>query len=164
MRSVPTTSTVAIRTHPPPPGGAPEASQHRVDALHQMGLVLAAADPRSEPPRMGQDTHQHERCRPPRCVPHLDPVPLAFLTRRMINHHRRSASGSRTCPTRRPQLTVADLADERWIALPITQSGHFVEQSRRPKVGVVGQPLPNISPEGIERIRLRRPGTRSPHR
>ena len=75
----------------------------------------------------------------------------------MINHHRRSAPSSRTCPTRRPQPEVADLADERWIALPVTQSGHFVEQSGSPKVGVVGQPLPNISLEGIERIRLGRP-------
>ena len=48
--------------HPPPSGGSPEASQYRVAALHQMRLVLAAADPRSEPTRMGQHTHQHKHC------------------------------------------------------------------------------------------------------
>ena len=37
----PQSTIVAIRTHPPPPGSAPEVSQHRVDALHQVSLVEA---------------------------------------------------------------------------------------------------------------------------
>jgi len=82
---------------------------------------------------------------------------LAFLTGRMIDHRHRLASGSPTRSTRRPQLTVSDLAGERHIALPIPQGLGFVEQRRRPKVGILGQPLTHISLDHLERIRLRRP-------
>ena len=82
---------------------------------------------------------------------------LAFLTGRMIDHRHRPASGSPTRSTRRPQLTVSDLAGERHITLPIPQGLGFVEQRRRPKMWILGQPLTHISLDHLERIRLRRP-------
>ena len=140
--------------HPPPPSGSPEAAQHRVDALHQMRLVLARRQPRPEPPRMGQHTHQHKNLRPPRGVAQLQPVPLAFLARRMVDHNGRLSSGSPTRRTRRPQLAASDLSGKGHVTLRVTELRCLLEQCRRPKVGILGQPLPNISLDHIERIRL----------
>ena len=105
---------------------------------------------------MGQDTHQHEHPRSPRGVPQMRPVPLAFLTRRMIDDRHRLAPGAPTRPTRRAQLPVTDLANERHIALPVPQSLGFDEQRRSPQVRILGQPLTNIRFEPVERIPLRR--------
>ena len=85
------------------------------------------------------------------------PVPLAFFARRMIDHRHRPAPGSPTRRTRRTQPPASDLAGERHVTLPIPQPLGFVEQCRCPKMGILGQPLPNISLDHIERIRLRRP-------
>ena len=81
----------------------------------------------------------------------------------MIDDRRRLTSGSPTLRTRRPQLPASDLAGECHVALPIAQLLGFFEQYRCPKVRIIGQPLPNIRFELVERIRLRRsPLTRCP--
>ena len=80
---------------------------------------------------------------------------LAFLAGRMIDHRHRPTPGPRTRPTRRPQPPASDLADERHITLPIAELRCLLEQCRRPKMRILGQPLPNISLDHIERIPLR---------
>lgn len=75
----------------------------------------------------------------------------------MIQHHPRTAPSPRTRRTRRTQPPVPDLAVERLIALPIPQSLGFLEQHRRPHMGIIRKPLPNISLEPVERIRPRQP-------
>ena len=85
-------------------------------------------------------------------VQHMGGTPL--VGRRMIDHHRRLAPGARTRPTRRTKPPVAYLANECRVALFVTQAPHFVEQHRRPHMGIIHQTLPNIGLDHPERIRI----------
>ena len=86
----------------------------------------------------------------------VDAVEIVRSSGKPIRHgiNRGEREGLTSGERERLRELGADLADERWVTLPVTQTHHFVEQSGSPKVGVVGQPLTNIRLEGIERIRV----------
>lgn len=143
--------TASTRNHhgghpinPPPPGSTTHTSQHRVDALDQVRLVLTGRDPRPKSARVRQDPHQHQSFRLPRGIRKLHPVPSAFLTRWMINNGGGTALGARTGATKRPQPTIADLPHESRIALQRSQSHHLIEQHRRPNMRIIRQRLTHI--------------------
>ena len=59
----------------PPPSSTTQASQRRINALHQVRLVLAGGDPSTKPARMRKGTNQHKRPGSPRGVPKFQPTP-----------------------------------------------------------------------------------------
>ena len=59
----------------------------------------------------------------------------------------------RHTPTRRAQLTVTDLANERHIALGVAELATSSNKAVPQRCGILGQPLPNIRFEPVERIR-----------
>ena len=75
----------------------------------------------------------------------------------MVDHNSRLSSRSPTRRTRRSQLPVANLANERHIALRVTEIGDLLEQCRRPDMWILGQPLAHIRLDHIERVRSRSP-------
>ena len=95
---------------------------------------------------------------PPGCrrVGQLEPVPLGFLTRRMLNDPNRPVFRRCTGLARRAQPPGPDLAGQRRIRPVKPQWLQLIEQRHRPQMRVLDQPGGHIVDERCERIRLRR--------
>ena len=89
-------------------------------------------------------------------VRQLKPVPLGFLTRRMVDHRDRAAFRGTARFARRAQPTVPDLPGQRRIRQGKTQWLQLIEQRDRPQMRVFFQSGGHIADERGERVRLRR--------
>lgn len=132
----------------PAPRRAAEATQHRVDRLHQVGLILGFGEHRPALARVGQRPDQQVRLGRPGRAGELQPIPLDLLARLVGDLDRRPPPHPRTGLTVRPQCAAAELAGEDLVAPVVTERSELVVERRGPQMGVF--------PEALAGVRLER--------
>ncbi|CCW10423.1 hypothetical protein EBESD8_9540 [Rhodococcus aetherivorans] len=150
---------VSDRGHPIEPPGAGQAAEladDAVEAVDQVRLGHRRGEHPAPAARMRQRADQQIRGLAPAprrgWVRQLDPVPLGFLTRRMLDHRVRALRGARAGWADRAQVAGADLAGQRLIRRGVAEVLEFVAQGPRPQVRVLAQPGRDVVDERLERV------------
>jgi len=130
---------------PPVPGQPAQPERDLVLSVGQLGLFHRFAQHPTPLRRVRQRPHQ-QVC--PFAVPvptgrwirQLDPIPLGFLTGRMINDRDRATLRRMARLAHRPHTPQPQRPGERGIRPVIAEVGDLVEQGRRPQMRVLNQP------------------------
>ena len=150
------------RGHPikaPPPGQPAQPARHRVQALHQMRLIGRLGQPAAPAARVRQCPDQHigrlAPAPPRRWIGQFQPVPLGFITRRVLDRRTIGAAGLLARRAHRAQRALTDRPGERRIRSAVAQRGDLVEQRGGPQVRISRQPKPAVFDVVGERVRRR---------